>query len=154
MSWCLCLCFQCDISHSCDTFVLKWKALDLAKMFSWQRMKSVVSASSPGRSFSANQFCLNWRHPWRFVVSKSSNVFGQISNILHGWCYAIGEQFCKLCLALLAEREKKFWERIAAVTSLCYHRNREHWLSQACWCSGCFVFDASKELPSGLLLIS
>lgn len=70
LSWCLCLYFQCDISHSCDTFLSKWKAPDLEKMFSWQRMRSVVSASNPGRSSSANRFCLNWRHPLRFVVSS------------------------------------------------------------------------------------
>lgn len=58
----ICCCF---LTHF---FPLQWKAPDLAKMFSWQRMKSVVFASNPGRSSSASQSCLNLRRPSRFVV--------------------------------------------------------------------------------------
>lgn len=140
LSWCLCLCFWCDISHYCDTFLSKWKAPDLAKMFSWQRMKSVVSASSPGRSSSANLFCLNWRHPLKFVVSKS---------------FVSKDIFKHFTWMMLTHYEQKTrLESGLLLRPLCYYRNREHWLIRAQQCSGCFVFDVSKELPSCLLLIS
>lgn len=65
----------------------QWKAPDLAKMFSWQRMKSVVSASNPGRSSSASQSCSNLRRPSRFVV-RLTCVFFRPEGILQSGCIA------------------------------------------------------------------
>lgn len=73
----------------------QWKAPDLGRMFSWQRTKSVVSASNPGRSSSASQSCSNLRRPSRFVVRLSCflSVGGihlccctAFANTVHGWC--------------------------------------------------------------------
>lgn len=74
--------------------VSQWKAPDLGRMFSWQRTKSVVSASNPERSSSASQSCLNLRRPSRFVVRLSCflSVWGihlscctAFANTVHGW---------------------------------------------------------------------
>lgn len=128
LSWCLCLYFQCDISHSCGTFLSKWKAPDLEKMFSWQRMRSVVSASNPGRSSSANQFCLNWRHPLRFVVS--SLFFSEpwtFANALWLRPSQRRDHERTLCFCINIGRIMQVKGCFTAVSSLCYYRHAEHW---------------------------
>lgn len=143
LSCCLGLYFQCDISHSCDTSLSKWKAPDLEKMFSWQRMRSVVSASNPGRSSSANQFCLNWRHPLRFVVSSLCCV-----SLRQHW----PAPEPTLCFCINIGRVMQVKGCFTAVSLLLLQTCRAL-IMQTCQCSSCFVFGASKELPSCFLLI-